>query len=92
MEKKKSILICGSKKDLSLLPQKETLLYFGMRRFISFAPPHSEVPDFDAVITSDVYPTPEDYKTFEIMSVDEVFIRLEISGLVNFKRIKNERT
>lgn len=85
-ENKKSILIVGHKNDLKLIPPSVALQYFGMKKFISMAKPLEIVPDFDTVITSDVYPTADDYKTFEVVDAVPLIISLEKQGLISFIR------
>lgn len=92
MENQKSILIVGKKAVIDLIPAKTTLAYFGMKKFIANAKPLEIVPDFDAVITSDVYPTEDDLKTFEVVDAVEFLIELERKGLIIMKRVINERT
>lgn len=94
-EKKfKSYLVVGQKELIKKFePIKDVVLrYLQAKVFISMAKPLEIVPDFDAVITSDVYPTKEDYETFEVIDAFALLVEMEKKGIIKFLGAKNVRT
>lgn len=90
-EQKKTVGIYGHKsliKIFKIIPEPVLLQYFNCTKFMHEVGPHTIVPDFNAVFTTDVEPGEADKTTFEMRDVNDVIVEMEKAGLIKFSHVK----